>query len=267
MKHISKKIMAIALILVPVMGLAQANIQKEFDNLLNCKQATVVQSHSLDRDVTTREKTSQCDIYRFKLPENKIGLINNILEAFRQDDAMAYSTSSGTTTSGSDQKVQLAVGDGGTGVLITQPGREYIYSCFLAPESENAEGKYRYAYGMNWSYEKGFGIIEGTLVVTYATTLKYRQDNSVSVRHSNTSWFENVANAVIGFSHEKKYRQLYAKRIYELTRNCSRDSTVTEVDKSTAKQIITNCYTLKKGDKDYDPYVDTLLKSALENIK
>lgn len=273
MRHLTKAIMLLALCLSPLAAMAQANIKAEFDKLVNCPQATITQSHSLDRDVATKQKTSQSDVYNFRLPMSKKKLIDNILAAFKRDEDMAYTYESGNTASSQDQQVALAVGDGSRTLRLTGPGRDYIYACFLAPESESPEGIYRYAYGMSWRTDGD--TILGTLGVTYGTTLKHRQDQDsrysdrrprVSLQQDE-SWFNSLAYLVMGYSKcSKKDRGMYATRIYELSKQCANDSTITDKDKATARKIISNLLS-SKNENSEDLFVGSVLRSAIDNIK
>ena len=179
MKTVFFRIACVLVALTPLCSSAQSNITKAFDALLKNSDVTYTENHSLDKDVTTGVKESQYDIYTFTMPANKMSLVDNIVKAFRTDADKAYSFNSGETTD-TDPVLQLAVGDGDTGgVRVTWPGRKYIYATFLAPKSENPSGNYRYAYAINW--EKTKDVITGQLIVTYATTLKYRQSRATTI--------------------------------------------------------------------------------------
>lgn len=167
------RLFSLLLTAIPLMAAAQTNIKTAFDAIINCPEAQVIENHTLDKDPQTGLKTGQCDIYSFTLPSNKMKLVKNVLSAFDKDADMAYSMSKGKAIS-SQNKTTLAVGnDSGSGVLITPIGHDYIYSLFLAPLSEDPDGIYRYAYAINYIEEKN--KITGQLVITYATTLKHRQ--------------------------------------------------------------------------------------------
>lgn len=272
MKHLTKAIMLLAICLLPGSAIAQAVLQAEFDRLINCPQATITQTHSLERDVATRQKTSQSDVYNFKLPMSKRKLVDNILDAFKTDAGIAYSFESGNAKS-QNQEVALAIGDGSRSLLLASGGRDYIYATFLAPESENPEGIYRYAYGMSWQTD-GDQIV-GTLGVTYATTLKYRQQQEsrysdrrpkVVVQQPEEPWFNMMAYYVMGFLRASKNdRKTYATRIYEHSKQCANDSTVTDIDKATARKIISDAISSKN--ENNDAFVLSLMNSAIENIK
>lgn len=275
------KILSLICILMAAMPLgaeAQTNIRKAFDKLIQSGDVTLSESHSKEKDTDTGMKQSQSDIYKFVLPSKKIGLVDNIVKAFRDDDNLAYSTSSGVTAA-DDRDIVLAVGDGNNGgVQVTQAGRRYVYACFLASPKEDPSGNYRYAYAMNW--EEKSGEIHGTLIVTYATTLKHRQSASsartVTIYNGDrpmqytfsgntdnsfiNSWFTVFMGYVNMMSSEHlKTRQTMAAKIYE---HCKNTSDVSSEDKATAREVLK-----KLMADDGDSVITQLLKSALANLK
>lgn len=268
-------ILSLLMAIMPFTSQAQTNIRKAFDKLIQNGDVTLSESHSKEKDTDTGIKQSQSDIYNFTLPAKKINLVENILKAFRDDDRLAYSTSSGLTVAG-DRNIVLAVGDDSAGgVQVTRPGRNYVYACFLAPEKENPSGNYRYAYAMNW--EENSGEINGTLIVTYATTLKYRQSvssgKSFKILNSGStieytanghsfmkSWFTTFMGYVQMMSTENRQaRQAIAAKIYE---HCKNSSDVSAEDKNTARELI------KGMISEYnDNVIRQLLNASLVNLK
>lgn len=173
MKTITRRLLCLLLSFSPLMAMAQSNIKSAFNAIIKCPQAQITESRSLDKDPVTKVKTGQCDIYNFVLPIDKMNLIDKAIAAFDKDSPSSYGIKKGRATK-SDAQISLAVGDASyNSVYINEPGYEYSYMLFLAPKSEDADGKYRYAYAMNYK-ETGKSIL-GKLVVTYATTLTYRQ--------------------------------------------------------------------------------------------
>lgn len=167
---------------VPSATMAQKNIMEAFDKIIKCKDAQITESHNLDKVPGTNVKTGQSDVYRFELPAKKINLVKNVISAFDKDKDLAYSINQGKALP-DDREILLAVGDSETNnVEINSPDSEYIYSLFMAPQSEDPDGHYRYAYGMNYKWVDG--KIVGKLVVTYAQTLDYRQQTQVKKQYS-----------------------------------------------------------------------------------
>lgn len=266
------------LALTPFCLSAQTNIAKAFDKLINNSDVVRTQSHSMEKDVKTGLKESQCDIYTFELPASKKGVVENILKAFKTDENKAYSTSSGVAGQ-NDREINLAVGDGVQGVRINASGHNYIYSCFMAPEAENPEGIYRYGYGMNWKEHDG--KINGSLVVTYATTLKHRQSVSnsnngyfvfrngtlsdASQISDNSTWFGKFMGYVQAMSSgNTKACQALAAKIYEHTKLTESSSDIKKADKDTAREILK---TLLSDRKYNDNVTIKLINAAITNIK
>lgn len=263
--------------IMPLQSTAQTNIRKAFDKLLKSSDVSYTESHSMEKDATTGIKESQSDVYNFTLPAGKISLVDNVVKAFKSDENLAYSINSGIAGNG-DRTLSLAVGDGTDGVTVNTPGRNYIYACFIAPEKENPSGNYRYAYAINW-VEKD-GQIKGKLIITYATTLKYRQQQSnrssfriingtyvgnIDQAADTDSWFGKFMGYVQAMSTKNlKTRQALATRLYEHTKLAQSTSDMTNEDKNTAREILKGMI----SDKRYeDTVIQRLLNASLVNLK
>ncbi len=260
--------------LTPMIANAQSNIKAAFDAIIDCKDADVTSSHSLEKDPETFVKNGQCDIYNFTLPEKKASLFKNLLRAFDKDSQYAYSIQSGKSKR-NDRTIRVAVGDGNeAGIQVNEPGFDYIYELFLAPASENPEGIYRYAYGL--MYKEIDGKIEGKFYVTYATTLKYRQkkenssiktrSNSTVIINGNTSWFEKLMSYLNGMSTANSRTRLsYATKAYALINNIDKyKDEVTEKDKKAAYKIIKS---MRSQSKYSDPQLNAILQSCEEALQ
>ena len=173
-------ILAALLTAMPAAMTAQENIQKAFEALLNDKIVETKTQHSLERDPETGQKSAQADVYDFVVTNaSALSRIKDIEKAFEKDKNAAYQIRSGNGNSGRNN-VSLAVGNNRSqSVSIgSMKGSNYIYACFLDPD--DAEKKYRYAYAMEW-LDKGQKT-QVRLVITYATTQKYREKNSTRHR-------------------------------------------------------------------------------------
>ena len=173
-------ILAALLTAMPAAMTAQENIQKAFNALLNDKIVETKTQHSLERDPETGQKSAQADVYDFVVTNaSALSRIKDIERAFDKDKNAAYQIRSGNGNAGRNH-VSLAVGNNSSqSVAIgSMKGSNYIYACFLDPD--DAEKKYRYAYAMEW-LEKGQKT-QVRLVITYATTQKYREKNSTRRR-------------------------------------------------------------------------------------
>ena len=173
-------ILAALLTAMPAAMTAQENIQKAFEALLNDKIVETKTQHSLERDPETGQKNAQADVYDFVVTNaSALSRIKDIEKAFEKDKNAAYQIRSGNGNAGRNN-VSLAVGNNRSqSVSIgSMKGSNYIYACFLDPD--DAEKKYRYAYAMEW-LDKGQKT-QVRLVITYATTQKYREKNSTRRR-------------------------------------------------------------------------------------
>ena len=173
-------ILAALLTAMPAAMTAQENIQKAFNTLLNDKIVETKTQHTLERDPETGQKSAQADVYDFVVTNaSALSRIKDIEKAFDKDKNAAYQIRSGNGNAGRNN-VSLAVGNNSSqSVSIgSMKGSNYIYACFLDPD--DAEKKYRYAYAMEW-LDKGQKT-QVRLVITYATTQKYREKNSTRRR-------------------------------------------------------------------------------------
>lgn len=270
------------LALMPIMAAAQNNIKSAFDAIIKCPDARITESHTLEKDPTTGIKSGQSDIYRFELPSNKAKLIDKVFSAFDKDLEKAYSVNRGNSDN-LEREIVLAVGNGETdGVLISDPNCEYVYSLFLAPPAEDSKGIYRYAYGISFK-EKG-GKLTGKLVITYATTLKHRQQlaqqrqndmfrnlsNGAYVINSGNvttqqSWFDSLMSYFQGMtSANSQTRIALATKAYKVIHDTSKYPDVTDADKSTIREILKAMI----ADKEYSETVlNKLLHQCLNGIK
>lgn len=156
---------------LPSVLLAQQNIQKAFDALLNENIVEIKTQHTLERDPETGKKKAQMDIYDFEVANpTGISRVRDIQRAFDKDKEDAYELRSGDHA-GNDYH-RLAVGDGKSySVAIGRiKGSNYIYALFL--DKDDPEKIYRYAYALEWVEKDKKTQVR--LAITYATTLQYR---------------------------------------------------------------------------------------------
>lgn len=290
MKTTAIRIISIIVALLPLPALAQSNIKAAFDAIIKCSDADISASHSLEKDPDTKIKNGQDDIYEFTLPANKMNLIKKALAAFDKDIPNAYAVKSGKNKGNSQQILLHSEQSGSAGISIDNPGYEYIYALFLPSKTEDPEGKYRYAYAMN--YKEVDGQIRGKLVINYATTLKYRQstgqDNTfqwgdwgtskkdkngamIIVQPSDTNseqqtWFEMVMTCINGMAPNisNKTNIALATKAYRLIKEMKSYPEVTEQDKNTLRQIFKKMST---GKYYHDDILLELLRQCETAIK
>lgn len=261
---------------IPMLATAQDNIKSAFDAIIKCPKAKVTESHTLDRDVNSRVKTGQADVYNFSLPANKIKLIDIVISAFNKDADNSYSFNRGIYSSGSgEQIVSLAIGNENyKGVRIMDDDCNYMYALFLAPESDDPKGNHRYAYAM--SYREENNKIVGKLVVTYATTLKYRMQGSnnsmasfnkvLELDTKDKTWFEKFMSYAQSMSSaSEKTRLSLAKNMYLLIGYTDKYKDVTLDDKTTVRKILQTM--LLDSKYTSDSILKTLLEQCLARLK
>ena len=165
---------------LPSVLLAQQNIQKAFDALLNENIVEIKTQHTLERDPETGKKKAQMDIYEKKAQmdiydfevANPTGIsrVRDIQRAFDKDKEAAYELRSGDHAG--NNYPTLAVGDGRSQAVAVGriKGSNYIYALFI--DKDDPEKIYRYAYVLEWVEKDKKTQVR--LAVTYATTLQYR---------------------------------------------------------------------------------------------
>ena len=264
MKKLMKCVLPVVILMTCVAAQGQTNVKKAFEALLDSPDVKYTETHSMSKDPNTGQKESQIDTYDFKLPASKVALVNNIVKAFKADEKEAYTYSSGDKGKHSIT-INLAVGDGKSeGYAINPDDQSYVYACYLAPKDEDPTGNYRYAYGMKWKEEKG--EIEGSLVVTYATTLNYRQTEGAIIIHSpKQDWFSNFTSLVIGLQRTSGLsRQSVSSKIFKAAQESQTSKDVTAEEKEAAREVLKS---LLSDTKKYDEITMRLLNQALVSIK
>lgn len=281
MKTSASRLLSLLLAIMPMAAVSQTNIRTAFDAIIKCPEARITENHTLDKDPATNQKTGQSDVYHFVLPASKLNLVKKAISAFDKDSEIAYSINRGTTMKG-DNDIFLAVGDASSnGICITGPEASYVYALFLPSLAEDPDGKYRYAYAL--SYKDTGSDIEGKLVVTYATTLKYRQEverqrqsnflrnlsgESVIITSTNSSqatWFDTLMSYFQGMtSANSQTRIALATKAYKLIRDSADYPDVTQSDKDAAREILKGMI----SDKKYSETVlNKLLNQCLASIR
>lgn len=264
------RLLSLILISIPITVRAQTNIKSAFDTILKCPDVQITERNSIEKDPSTGRKTGGCETYRFELPPSKEALIKKVYSAFDKDAEKSYSFERGKILT-PDNGPGLAVGDGRNTIPLNDQDAEYVYALFLAPKTEDPDGIYRYAYAMIYKEEQG--KIIGMLITTYATTLKYRQQleqkrQSEVLRQwskgtydndddSEKSWFGAVMTYIQSMATANTQTRIaLASKAYQVIRDMSKYSDVTETDKETVRQILKGMIADKK-------YSDTILISLL----
>ena len=294
----SKNLILIAMLMaLPSALMAQQNIEKAFEALLNEENVEIKTQHSLERDPETGKKTAQADVYDFEVSSpTGLSRIKAIQKAFEKDKDAAYQYRT-VSHPGSDY-MSLAVGNGKSqSVAIGKiKGSDYIYGCFL--DKDDAEKKYRYAYAMEW-LEKGKKT-QVRLAKTYATTQEYRQggksisrvfingkeinvdgnsfsfgsgfpfDNS-SVFDSDSTFFNHEKSSESWLSEFNTYKNLflknpdgitsthYATSIYKLCKNAK------SLETDEKKIVVTELTKLDAAAKD--EFIQNVFRMSIKKLK
>lgn len=280
MKNSAMWLLCLILSAMPMPATSQSNIQSAFNALIKSPDVQISESHILEKDPDTDKKTSQSDVYNFVLPADQFKLIKNIVNAIEKDSQNAYGLYSGRLTP-SDQDIILAVGDGNgnKNISLTDLGCDYSYAVFLAPKSEDPEGIYRYAYGISYNLSKKNDNITGRLVVTYATTLKYRQQAAVEQQQNQwkmlnkmnkelqeeDTWFDMLMSYFQSMSDAtSKTRIALATKAFKVIRDTSKYPEVTTADKDAIREILK----VMVSDRKYSESVlNKLLNQCLVELK
>lgn len=270
------------LLMLPLAVQAQENIQRAFNALIHDSSAQIGTTHKVNRDPETNVREGQLDAYTFTVPLSKRSLVENVERAFDRDRNKAYSLNTVSGRSAKDDGFEaLAVGGSSGYMLGDIKGSNYIYALFLDPE--DTARVHRYAYAMEWvEHEQD---IQGKLVVTYATTQKFRESGRSQRRtitiNGNTFSLGNLGS---GFSFDTSgsssetwltefntYKNLflknpsstaassYATQIYKL---CKHAQSLEQVEKNL---VGTEILKLKKATKD--EFVQHLFDMCNERLK
>ena len=189
------------LLAMPSTIMAQQNIKKAFDALLNEKITENRASHVLDRDPETGRMTAMADVYDFTISsKSALERLDDVRKAFEIDKKDAYSVNSGIREKGGEDgelesfaslfenigfpSVSLFVGDGKHSYVSigTMKGSDYIYACFA--DKDDPEHRYRYAYALEWVEKAKKTKVR--LAVTYALRPEAR-DSSYGKKKSKVS--------------------------------------------------------------------------------
>ena len=194
-------ILAAMLLAMPSTIMAQQNIKKAFDALLNEKITENRASHVLDRDPETGRMTAMADVYDFTISsKSALDRLDDVRKAFEKDKKDAYSVNSGIREKGGEDgelesfaslfenigfpSVSLFVGDGkhSSVSLGTMKGSDYIYACFA--DKDDPDHRYRYAYALEWVEKAKKTKVR--LAVTYALRPEARDNSKGKKKHSAT---------------------------------------------------------------------------------
>lgn len=259
----------VAMLAMPMLAMAQANIQKAFETFTASKDVEVAAQHSMTKDPDTGKKEGQLDIYTYTLPKQRKALLKGLEAAFQKDMDKAYSCQSGTNSDGkADESLSLAIGDDRSDYVMFAQEKGMNYLCLLFYDPEEAKGKYRYAYVMEWM--ENDEVVTGRLIVTYATSQKYRTEqrqkrNQILVGINDVkdsgSWLGEFGIYLkkLQDNPNSSSGSIYVNQVYNL---CKRAQALSDSEKNLVATELT-----KIQEKITDDFTKGLLTSAIENLK
>ncbi len=262
MRHFLFSLLCLVLI-APASAVAQNNVKKAFDKLIDSKNAELTETHKSERDPSSGDLEAMSDVIDFTIPLKNIDLINNIEEAFKQDAPKSYGFYSGLNGRKGGDNMSVSTGGNSSVDIIAHNGSKYTYALFLDPKHSD---KYRYAYCL--SYIKDAKEIRGRLVISYSTTLKYRQEHSsrVTTSHKTSSkkWIDEFLSQIATLESVERSQSnatYVLRKIYGLCSNLPAD--LSKQDKQLALNILSS-YT---QNKKYNDTNMALLNASIECLK
>ena len=291
-------ILAAMLLAMPSTMMAQQNIKKAFDALLNEKITENRASHVLDRDPETGRMTAMADVYDFTISsKSALDRLDDVRKAFEKDKKEAYSVNSGIREKGGEDgelesfaslfenigfpSVSLFVGDGkhSSVSLGTMKGSDYIYACFT--DKDDPDSRYRYAYAMEWVEKSKKTHVR--LAVTYALRPEAR-DNSKDKKKSKinriivngkdvsvdepSGMLDNIFSSVLNYSTDSLlFNREKTPESWLSEFNNYKRLFLKNPDGATATHYATSIYSLCKKSAMLEPEEKKLVISELTRLK
>ena len=271
------------LLAMPSTMMAQQNIKKAFDALLNEKITDNRASHVLDRDTETGRMTAMADVYDFTISsKSALERLDDVRKAFEKDKKEAYSVNSGIREKGGEDtevepfsslfeslgfpSVSLFVGDGKhPSVSIgTMKGSDYIYACFA--DKDDPEHRYRYAYALEWVEKEKKTKVR--LAVTYALRPEARDNSKGKKRHSATRIIVNGKDISLdGIRDSLLMKRNQSPESWLSEFNNYKRLFLKNPDGATATHYATSIYSLCKKSAMLEPEEKKLVINELTKLK
>lgn len=265
MRHFLFSLLCLVLI-APTSAVAQTNVKKAFDKLIESKSADCSETSKSERDPSTGELEAMSDVIDFTIPEKDFDLIRNIESAFKQDSPKSYGFYSGLKGRRGADNMAVSTGGDSSVDIILYNGSNYTYALFLDPKKSD---KFRYAYCL--SYIKAGKEYKGRLVISYSTTLKYRQSQKNTRRtgrgtatHAGKKWIDNFLEqiAVLESYNGNESGITYAlTQIYSMCSDLPADLPLRD------KKLAFNILSEKRSHCNYNTTNTALLTGCLDCLK
>ena len=271
------------LLAMPSTMMAQQNIKKAFDALLNEKITDNRASHVLDRDPETGRMTAMADVYDFTISsKSALERLDDVRKAFEIDKKDAYSINSGIREKGGEDtevepfsslfeslgfpSVSLSVGDGKhPSVSIgTMKGSDYIYACFA--DKDDPEHRYRYAYALEWVEKAKKTKVR--LAVTYALRPEARDNSKGKKKHNATRIIVNGKDISLdGIRDSLLMKRNQSPESWLSEFNNYKRLFLKNPDGATATHYATSIYSLCKKSAMLEPEEKKLVINELTKLK
>ena len=271
------------LLAMPSTMMAQQNIKKAFDALLNEKITDNRASHVLDRDPETGRMTALADVYDFTISsKSALDRLNDVRKAFEIDKKDAYSINSGIREKGGEDtevepfsslfeslgfpSVSLFVGDGKhSSVSIgSMKGSDYIYACFA--DKDDPEHRYRYAYALEWVEKAKKTKVR--LAVTYALRPEARDNSKGKKKHNATRIIVNGKDISLdGIRDSLLMKRNQSPESWLSEFNNYKRLFLKNPDGATATHYATSIYSLCKKSAMLEPEEKKLVINELTKLK
>lgn len=263
--------------------MAQQNIKKAFDALLNEKITDNRASHVLDRDPETGRMTAMADVYDFTISsKSALERLDDVRKAFEKDKKDAYSINSGIREKGGEDtevepfsslfeslgfpSVSLFVGDGKhSSVSIgSMKGSDYIYACFA--DKDDPEHRYRYAYALEWVEKAKKTKVR--LAVTYALRPEARDNSKGKKKHNATRIIVNGKDISLdGIRDSLLMKRNQSPESWLSEFNNYKRLFLKNPDGATATHYATSIYSLCKKSAMLEPEEKKLVINELTKLK
>ena len=276
-------ILAAMLLTMPSTMMAQQNIKKAFDALLNEKITENRENHVLDRDPETGRMTAMADVYDFTISsKSALERLDDVRKAFEKDKKEAYSVNSGIREKGGEDgelesfaslfenigfpSVSLFVGDGKhSSVSIgTMKGSDYIYACFA--DKDDPDHRYRYAYALEWVEKAKKTKVR--LAVTYALRPEARDNSKGKKKHNATRIIVNGKDISLdGIRDSLLMKRNQSPESWLSEFNNYKRLFLKNPDGATATHYATSIYSLCKKSAMLEPEEKKLVINELTKLK
>lgn len=160
------KLKCFLLLAIMLMTTASANAQSRIDRQIrNIVESGYARQTKAMQEMDSMGITSgRCEIYRLDIPQSQSYLLDEVLNAFDNEQKNAYYQLMENSDTPNRRTTALTYGNEGESVLIgSDSDMNYRVICFVDPDRDN----YRTGYAIEWANNDG--QIDGRIISTYGT--------------------------------------------------------------------------------------------------